>query len=126
MNQPSNRKVRVTFKPVQVINPHGEAEAYTRPPFDTTEHNLDNVKRIHGKIYKEAVFIDALEKIDVANPTKVKIVEKVVEKIVIKEVKGEFTDEDMVIALSKKGKTNASISKTLDIPVATIEAILSK
>ncbi len=128
MNTNTNRKVRVTFKAEhKVNNDTGEVETTTRPPFDTTEHNLNNVKRIHGKIFKEAVYIDTNE-VAATSTASVKevIVEKIITKEVIKEVAKEMTDDDVILALAKKGKTANSIARTLDMKIQDVEEILNK
>lgn len=124
MNHINNRKVKVTFKTIQTVNPvTQEAEAYTRPDMYTTQHNLDHVKRIHGRIFKEAVFVDDNE----YKPAQhTQVVEKVVEKVIVKEASKEVTDVDMILALSKKGKTPNWIARTLEIPIEEVNTVLSE
>lgn len=120
MRNQNNRKVIVTFKKQLVSDPHNPQEAieYTRPAFETTEHNIPEVKRIHGKIIKEITLVS-----NEGTPEEVKVVEKIVEKVVEKTID---SDEALILALAKKNKTPLSIARTLEIPVQEVEKIINK
>ena len=127
-------QVRIIFKKETIVGPGGENEIYQRPDFETTLDNLPNQERMHGDKIKEVIRQNA----DGTWPTKkpaqttifkpkftIKDVTPEISEQILKEAGNvsEITNEVLIKEFRKRGKTDLSIAKYLEIEIDEMKKV---
>lgn len=86
-----------------------------RPPFYTTKQNIQNQEMLHSDIIVDIVPCD-----EFGHTAKDKPKEKIPVSQPVLELNKDITDDDLIKALLKKGKTVASIASYLNITKAEV------
>lgn len=140
----SNRKVKITFKSEMVPGPGGELVPYQKPDFETTVDNLPNQERMHGDKIKEVIYADEKGKYPEKKPTRSTVykpkftINDVTPEIraqLKKEFETEFsgtnrqsvpviTNETLIAEFRKRGKTDLSIAKYLEMDVKEVQKVV--
>jgi hypothetical protein len=112
------KAVKVTFKPQKV-----GAEIVERPPFYTTEYNIQNIERIHG------AYIEEIEDVELdSNGREINYKPKknnfqTFFKQAVEVTPMEIGDKELILGMKKKGKTIKHIARALDIDLEIVEKI---
>lgn len=137
-----NRKVKIIFKPEVITTATGEQEPFQKPPFETTENNLPNQERLHGDKIKEIIYADEKGKYPEKKPirssvfkpkvTIADITPEIREQIINEHEKAlssylpskqEITNEILITEFRKRGKTDLSIAKYLEMDVNEVKRV---
>lgn len=135
------KKIKIIFKPEMIATPSGEMEPYQKPPFETTLENLPNQERLHGNKIKEVIHANGdgswpekkVAQSSVYKPKfTLKDVTPEIKAILFKEFEttfvppmlGVITNEVLIKEFRKRGKTDLSISKYLELDIKEIQKVI--